>query len=65
MLVPVDLRDAFAWTEAAGELKTLASLSGDDLHRYAYESVQNAGEHGVHGIYMGDIHDLAAWLRNR
>jgi len=62
--LPVDLHDAYAWTEAAGELETLATLTGDALHAYAYESVQNAGEHGISGIYMGDLHDLATWLRS-
>lgn len=62
--LPVDLHDSCAWTAAAGELELLASLTGDALHRYAYESVQNAGEHNVRGIYMGDLHDLATWLRS-
>ena len=63
--LPADLHDSYAWTEAAGELELLASLTGDALHAYAYESVQNAGEHNVQGIYMGDIHDLATWLKQR
>lgn len=64
-IVPYDLRDAYSWTKAAGEIETLAALTGDALHEYAYESVQNAGEHGVRGIYMGDLHDLSAWLKQR
>lgn len=63
--LPADLHDSYAWTEAAGELELLASLTDDALHAYAYESVQNAGEHGVRGIYMGDLHDLSAWLKQR
>lgn len=62
--LPVALHDSYAWTEAAGELELLASLTGNALHAYAYESVQNAGERNAHGIYMGDIHDLATWLRS-
>lgn len=61
--LPIGLRDSYAWTAAAGELGLLATLAGDALHAYAYKSVQDAGERNVHGIYMGDLHDLATWLR--
>ena len=61
--LPIGLRDSYAWTASVGEIETLAALTGDALHQYAYDSVQRAGERNVHGVYMGDLHDLATWLR--
>lgn len=61
--LPADLFPAFAWTDAAGEIDTLASLAGDDLLAYCDESAANAREHGSDDVYASDLADLAAWLR--
>lgn len=60
--LPVDLHDAYAWTEAAGELETLASLTGEELVEYAIESAHNAWDHGEHDVFPLHLRDLATWL---
>lgn len=63
--LPASLTDAFAWTDAAGEIEELASLTDDALETYARESAaNNRKENGGDGsVSESDLLDLAAWLR--
>ncbi len=58
--LPERLYAAFAWTEAAGELKELASLDPPELDTYCRESVANCEDGDVTEF---DLHELAEWLR--
>lgn len=62
--VPADLRAAYAWTAAAGELGLLSSLEGDALQEYAIDSTQNAREHGESDVFPLHLRELASWLRS-
>ncbi len=59
--LPEHLYAAFAWTEAAGELEELASLSGEALDTYCRESVANCEDGDV---TESDLRELAEGLRN-
>ena len=61
--LPKELRAAFAWTDAAGELDLLASLTGEELAEYALASTRNAWAHGEHDVFPLYLRDLAEWLR--
>lgn len=61
--LPEELRAAYAWTDAAGELKLLASLTGEELVEYTLESTRNAWAHGEHDVFPLYLRDLADWLR--
>lgn len=63
--LPYNLRAAYAWTEAAGELELLASLAGVELFDYSNQSSDNAREHGEHDVYALDVRDLCDWLNDR
>lgn len=59
--LPGGLREAYAWTEAAGEIGELSRLKGRALNKYAKESAANSREHGEL-VYEDDIRELAKWL---
>lgn len=61
--LPDALHPAYDWTRAAGELKQLRVLDGDDLDRYCSESETNARAHDVADVTAGDLRDLRDWLR--
>jgi hypothetical protein len=62
--LPNDLRAAYAWTAAAGELGQLSELRGDDLEAYVLDSAENAREHGDDEVLSSDLRELADWLRS-
>lgn len=60
--LPADLHDAYAWTEAAGELGELSKLTGDDLTRYCAESAANCVSNGDGSVTEEDLESLHDWL---
>ena len=60
--VPADLRAAYAWTQAAGELDDLRDLDDEDARVYAEESAANAAEHAEPDVTACDLLDLRDWL---
>lgn len=62
--LPFNLQAAYAWTEAAGELELLASLSMREMYDYANASADNAREHGECDVYAHNLRDLWDWLNN-
>ena len=56
MMVPVELRDAYCWVDAAGEIDELTDLSTADAARYASEAAENfeqASADGPDGEWAG------------
>ena len=56
MIVPVELRDAYCWVDAAGEIDELIDLSTAEAARYASEAADNfdqASADGPHGEWAG------------
>jgi hypothetical protein len=64
--LPERLFVAYEWTDAAGELDELASLTGEELTRYARESELNF-EQDPSGapVTADDIEALGEWLREQ
>lgn len=60
--LPERLYAAYDWTNAAGEVGTLATVTGDVLATYCRESAANAAEHGQHDVTESDLLALAEWL---
>ena len=48
-MVPVELRDAYCWVDAAGEIDELTNLSTADAARYASEAFDNFEECAADG----------------
>ena len=58
MMVPVELRDAFCWVDAAGEIDELTDLSTAEAERYASEAADNfeqASADGPDGEWAGAV----------
>jgi hypothetical protein len=49
MMVPVELRDAYCWVDAAGQIDELIDLSTADAARYASEAFDNFAECAADG----------------
>ena len=49
MMVPVELRDAYCWVDAAGEIDELTGLSTVEAERYASEAFDNFEECAADG----------------
>ena len=49
MMVPVELRDAYCWVDAAGQIDELTDLSTADAARYASEAFENFEECAADG----------------
>ena len=62
-VVPEDLRAAYAWTQAAGELDDLRDLDDEDARVYASESAANAVDNDEPDVAACDLLDLRDWLR--
>lgn len=60
--LPEHLRDAYAWTNAAGELPDLLEAAGAELDRYVADSVANARDCGDRSVTADDLHALRDWL---
>lgn len=61
-VVPEDLRAAYAWTQAAGELDDLRDLDDEDARAYASESAANAIDSDEGDVTACDLLDLRDWL---
>jgi hypothetical protein len=61
--LPAKLHAAYDWTAAAGELRMLSDLTGEDLATYAQESADNARDNLEMDVAEEDITALAEWLR--
>ena len=58
MMVPIELRDAYCWVDAAGEIDELTGLSTAEAERYASEAFDNfeqASADGPHGEWAGAV----------
>ena len=56
MMVPIELRDAYCWVDAAGEIDELTNLSTAEAERYASEAADNfdqASADGPDGEWAG------------
>jgi hypothetical protein len=70
--LPDNLQTAYDWTDAAGELDHLRSLTGGALATYCRESaanhaatVQEGGAWQNTSVSESDLRELAEWLRDR
>jgi hypothetical protein len=68
MDLPKNLHTAYAWTDAAGEISELATLSGEALRAYIAASVANFASEAIKsewpdGLTESDLDALAEWLR--
>lgn len=58
MMVPVELRDAYCWVDAAGQIDELIDLSTAEVERYASEAADNfdqASADGPDGEWAGAV----------
>ena len=58
MMVPIELRDAYCWVDAAGEIDELTTLSTAEAERSASEAFENfeqASADGPHGEWAGAV----------
>jgi hypothetical protein len=57
-MVPVELRDAYCWVDAAGQIDELIDLSTAEAERYASEAADNfdqASADGPDGEWAGAV----------
>ena len=62
---PKHLHAAYDWTDAAGEIETLASLRGKALAKYVRDSAENCASEGDGDVTASDLRELAEWLAAR
>ena len=60
--LPDDLRAAWDWTSAAGELRDLRDLTGRALTRYCQDSALNNHDDGDGSVTTADLLSLHEWL---
>ena len=60
--IPARLFAAYNWIDAAGEIPTLQSLSGDDLLAYCLDVASNANAHGEPDVTESDVFALRIHL---
>lgn len=60
--VPPELRAAYDWTEAGGELQELQELTGEALAEYCKDSEENALDHFDSTVSAYDLQRLHDWL---
>lgn len=58
-LLPKHLHTAYDWIDSAGELETLATLTGAKLRQYCIDSAKNCDDGSV---TTGDLLDVHDWL---